>query len=127
MNATLAQMLREFHTVMNVHGGLMPARPTADIPDRIRDLRRALLAEEIGELQAAVLAGDLVEIADAIADSVYVLVGTAVTYGIPFDEVFAEVHRSNMTKINDPAAPKLVKGPDYEPPRIAEILAGAAG
>lgn len=115
-------MLREFHAAKAVHGGLMPPAPTASIPLAVRDLRASLLAEEVAELAAAVAAGDIVKIADGIADIVYVAVGTAVTYGIPFDAVFAEVHRSNMTKTNTPEEAKLVKGPGYEPPDIARVL-----
>ena len=119
---TPEQMLREFHKAKAVHGGLLPEQPTAGVPDWVRDLREALLAEEVGELTEAVTAGDVVKIADALGDIVFVAVGTAVTYGIPFDAVLAEVFRSNMTKVNTPAEAKLVKGPDYEPPRIAELL-----
>jgi phosphoribosyl-ATP pyrophosphohydrolase len=116
------QMLREFHASKAIHGSLMPQQPTVDIPDWVRVLRWKLLTEEFRELGEADAAGDIVKIADAIADIVYVLVGTAVVHGIPFDAVFAEVHRSNMTKHNTPAEAKLVKGPDYEPPDIAHIL-----
>ncbi len=123
---TPEQMLREFHASKAIHGGLMPEKPTADIPAWVRDLRLDLLGEEVYELHEAVGAGDIVKIADGIADIAYVVVGTAVAYGIPFDAVFAEVHRSNMTKHNTPAEAKLVKGSGYEPPCIAEIL-GFAG
>lgn len=81
-----------------------------------------LLAEEVLEYADAVKRGDIVEIADALADMAYIIIGTAVVYGIPFDRVFAEVHRSNMTKTNNPELAKLVKGPGYESPRIREIL-----
>lgn len=107
---TPEQMLREFHESKAVHGGYMPRVPTADSPDWIRDLRRTLLVEEVRELDEALTERDIV------------LVGTAVTYGIPFDAVLAEVYRSNMTKDNTPDEAKLVKGPGYEPPRIAELL-----
>ena len=123
--ASPEEMLREFHAALNVHGGLAPATPTTDIPGWVRDLRIRLLDEEVEELREAMQAGDLEKIADGIADIVYVAVGTAVPYGIPFDAVMAEVHRSNMTKDNDPDLGKLVKGPGYQPPRIAEILAAA--
>ena len=121
--STPEQMLREFHASKAIHGGLMPEQPTADIPVWVQMLRISLLDEEVRELAEAVEAGDIVKIADAIGDIAYVAVGTAVTYGIPFDAVFAEVHRSNMTKINTPAEAKLVKGPDYQPPDIARVLA----
>jgi hypothetical protein len=119
---TPEQMLREFHRSKAVHGGYLPAYPVADPPDWIRDLRESLLTEERQELTDAIAERDIVKIADAVADIVFVAVGTAVTYGIPFDAVFAEVFRSNMTKTNSPAEAKLVKGPGYEPPRIATML-----
>ena len=121
---TPEQMLREFHSSKAIHGGLMPEAPTTDIPEWVRDLRAKLLIEEVRELYDAAMAGDIVGIADGVADVVYVAVGTAVTYGIPFDAVFAEVHRSNMTKVNTPAEAKLVKGADYEPPQIAAVIGG---
>ena len=40
-----------------------------------------------------------IEIADAICDLIYVLSGTAVSLGIPLEECWAEVQRSNMSKI----------------------------
>ena len=40
---------------------------------------------------------DLIGIADALADIVYVVYGTALTYGIDLDSVLREVHRSNMS------------------------------
>ena len=120
--ASPEQMLREFHASRAIHGGLMPEQPAADIPGWIQRLRVDLLDEEVEELREAITEGDIVKIADAIGDIAYVAVGTAVTYGIPFDDIFAEVHRSNMTKVNTPDEAKLVKGPDYQPPDIAGVL-----
>lgn len=86
-------------------------------------VRRALLAEEYQEYETAEDAGDRVEIADALADIVYVVYGTALSYGIDLDAVLAEVHASNMTK-DAPPEPggKAVKGPGYRPPDIAGTL-----
>lgn len=46
----------------------------------------------------------------------------------PMDRVFAEVHRSNMTKEGGGkrADGKILKGPGYESPDIAAVLRGAA-
>jgi hypothetical protein len=117
------QMLREFHQSKAIHGGLLPPAPTTGIPDWVRDLRIDLLAEEVQELADAMKAGDLTGIADGVADVVYVAIGTAITYGMPFSELLAEVHRSNMTKTNSPAEAKLIKGLGYRPPDIAGVLA----
>jgi predicted HAD superfamily Cof-like phosphohydrolase len=53
---------------------------------------------------------------------------TAADLGLPFKAIFAEVHRSNMTKTPATAAPGEKygagggKGPNYEAPDIAAIL-----
>jgi len=126
-------MLSEF---MTMYGAEIPGSPTTDVHPAVRDLRADLLDGphgEASELREAMLAGDIVGIADGLADCLYVLWGTALTYGLGdvLPAVFAEVHRSNMTKdVARDAVPgdrKLVKGRGYEPPRIAEILAVRVG
>jgi predicted HAD superfamily Cof-like phosphohydrolase len=105
--------------------------PTLDVPDQVKELRCALIEEEAAEFRDAVHAGDLVAVADAIADLLYVVYGAALTFGIPVREVFAEVHRSNMTKVEDDGLPlyredgKVLKGANYSPPDLAPILAAA--
>ena len=92
-------------------------------------LRRRLVEEEVGELAEACAAQDLVAVADALADIVYVALGTADLLGIPFDAVFDEVHRANMSKLGADGRPvlredgKVLKGPDYTPPDVAGVLA----
>ncbi len=108
----------------------LPVRrePTAHIPAEEALLRQALLDEEVDELRVAVGERDVVGIADALADIVYIACGTAHAYGIDLDAVVAEVHRSNMTKLGADGRPlyradgKVLKGPGYEPPRVAAVL-----
>lgn len=89
----------------------------------------ALLEEEVKELSEASSSRDLVAIADALGDCVYVLYGTALTYGIDLDAVIAEIHRSNMSKLGPGRRPllrfdgKVIKGPFYTPPDLAPIVA----
>jgi predicted HAD superfamily Cof-like phosphohydrolase len=86
------------------------------------------MTEELRELLEAMRAEDVTEIADGLADLLYVVFGTAVAYGIPMDGVFAEVHRSNMTKLGSDGKPvigaegKRLKGPGYVPPNIRPLL-----
>lgn len=89
-----------------------------------RYLRAHLMMEELGELISAMACGDVVEVADGLADTQYVLVGTAVQFDFPLPELFEEVHRSNMSKAGGGASdPRLRdKGAGYQPPRIREIL-----
>lgn len=90
--------------------------------------RLALIGEEYAELTEAFGKSDLVGAADAIADLLYVVHGTAVEMGLPADALVMEVHRSNMSKLGADGKPilrsdnKILKGPNYEPPRIAEVL-----
>ncbi len=87
--------------------------------------RLYLIAEELTEVVEAMASNDELELADGLGDLTYVVSGTATTFNIPLQEVFEEVHRSNMTKMKrDPEKNSRMrdKGPDYESPRIQEIL-----
>lgn len=89
---------------------------------RVRELRRNLILEEWREFLEA---SSLEKIADALGDMVYVIYGTAYAYGFNLDEVVREIHRSNMTKIADgifDEGGKLLKGPNYDPPRLEDVL-----
>jgi hypothetical protein len=95
----------------------------ADVPK----LRVGLLLEEASEFAEAIAKGDKVALADAIADVIYVAVGTAITFNIPLDKIFDEVHRSNMTKKSKGDGDLLLKGTsaksgEYSAPDIARIL-----
>ena len=125
-----SDMVREFHEKFGCPIG-DTRNPQARTPST--PLRLALLEEEYAtEYVPAVAAGDLVEIADALADMVYVIYGTALDHGIDLDAVLAEVHRSNMTKQHVGSQPvvggfrKLGKGPGFSPADIAAVLARAA-
>ena len=82
--------------------------------------RFRLIDEEKGELQTAWHQKDIVEIADALGDLAYVVLGTAVACGIEIGPILREIHRSNMTK--EVGQFKPVKGPDYTPPSLRPLL-----
>ena len=85
--------------------------------------RAAMAMEELAEWLTAHERGELTAAADAWADRAYVLFGDAVAAGLPAGKLFAEVHRSNMTKEPDSAnIGKAVKGDEYEPPRLRDVL-----
>lgn len=116
--------LKEFHSTYEVYASDEPHLPAEDI----RELRRKLMKEEYEEYVKGEEENDLVQIADAIADIIYIALGTAVSYGIPFDKVWKEVHASNMSKLGPDGKPirredgKILKGPNFFEPKIAEIL-----
>ena len=71
---------------------------------------------------------DAFSVAEAVADIVYVVYGTALTYGIDLDPVLREVHRANMSKLGADGKPllrqdgKVLKSDRYRPPDIAPIV-----
>ena len=119
MKLTEAQeKVREF---IRLAGQEIPDHPTTS-NYMARNLRSALIHEELGEYM---IARDLVEIADAIGDILYVVLGAAIAHGIDIEPVFKEIHRSNMSKfIDGHAAPngKWIKGPSYSPADLKPIL-----
>jgi predicted HAD superfamily Cof-like phosphohydrolase len=83
--------------------------PTVPAENRCQ-LRVALLAEELKELEVAILNKDIVEVADALCDLQYVLSGAILEFGLgeKFKALFDEVQRSNMSKTcKDEAEAKL--------------------
>lgn len=132
---TIAEMVAEFH---RKHGAPVERTPVSSgaICER-RKLRLALVLEEAGELADAlglviptigearsVAMPNRVKVADALGDLLYVVYGAAIEWGIPLDDVVAEIHRSNMTKDvgAQRADGKITKGPGYEPPDLAGVI-----
>lgn len=93
-------------------------------------LKIRLMIEELAELVAAMQLNlchpkdeHFQLVADSIADLLYVTYGSAVSYGINIDDIFREVHRSNMTKsLDKDDGGKVIKGEDFEPPNLREVL-----
>ena len=87
-----------------------------------------LITEEYLETLAAFQSNNRIEIADGLADMVWVIMGMATTLDIPFDAVWEEVKASNMSKcidgkvIKDPDTGKVLKPDSYFKPDIAKAL-----
>lgn len=86
-----------------------PQAKTFDNKDPQTELYMKLVQEEFDETLDAFTKGDIIELADGIADTVWVLMGLASSAGIPFDAVWDEVKASNMSKVVDG---KLLKRED---------------
>tara|TARA_B110000914_G_C15401378_1_gene417376 strand:+ start:527 stop:916 length:390 start_codon:yes stop_codon:yes gene_type:complete len=94
------------------------------------DLRFRLMEEENLEYLEAAKNNDIVEIADALGDILYILCGTILAHGLQHKivEVFNEIQRSNMSKLDINGKPviredgKILKGPNYFKPNIKDIL-----
>jgi predicted HAD superfamily Cof-like phosphohydrolase len=123
-------LVREFHEVF---GLAHPDHPTP-IPPDLAAVRQRLLDEEVGEVSeaAAAVQSDpspqrLADLARELADVVYVAYGTAISHGFDLDAVIAEVHRANMSKLDDNGRPildngKVQKGPNFRPPDVTALF-----
>ena len=126
------QAVKEFHEayglVVREPGDPIDFSFENDSVDELMSLRGSLNEEEWVELQDAWLDEDLVEYADAVCDLIYVLAGSLVSFGVDLDACFAEVHRSNMSKLGKDGKPivredgKILKGPNYTPPDLRRII-----
>lgn len=71
-----------------------PPTPTLATPE-VRQLRSDLLQEELDEYACAI---SITDIADAIADCLVVILGTACAHGLDLEPIFQEVMKSNWSK-----------------------------
>jgi predicted HAD superfamily Cof-like phosphohydrolase len=114
-------MVERFHRLFDIVVQQTPGL----VEEQTRVLRERLIQEEFEELKEAMEQKDLVAIAKELADLLYVVYGTAVSYGIDMGPVFSEVHRSNMSKVGGYKREdgKWVKPPTYSAAAIEPILA----
>jgi predicted HAD superfamily Cof-like phosphohydrolase len=135
LKVTLQNLVSDFHEKFG-----------CAINDRSREaiqFRMELVDEEVGELFEEIFewigesglgeVRDVVDIdfqavAKEMADTVYVLFGTAVTLGIDLDKAVRLVHESNMSKIGVDGNPKygpngkVLKGDDYVEPDLSSCV-----
>ena len=119
--------VKEFHHVFGLE---YHENPKAVLDERIIQLRHRLMQEENDEYLEAATQGNLTGIADALGDKLYILCGTIVAHGLQhkIGEVFTEIHRSNMSKLDSEGKPiyredgKIMKSENYFLPDIGKIL-----
>ena len=121
---SIGAMVRRFNTVDKVPTSMFPRLPNVVEEVRLLDL----IQEELVELAQALAEGDIVEVADALADIIYVTAQQAEALGFPVDVLLTQVQESNMSKLGSDGKPifrtdgKVLKGPDFRPPDIREVL-----
>lgn len=121
------EAVEEFHDCFGIENNY---EPTAKISKEQVILRHRLMKEENDEYLEAALNNDLVEVADALGDQLYILCGTILKHGMQHKiiEVFEEIHRSNMSKLDESGKPiyredgKVLKGKNYFRPNIKNII-----
>lgn len=123
-------------------GQVVNRKPTL-VDLELANLRFELMKEENDEYMQAVIDKDVVEVADALGDQLYILIGTILSHGMQevIVDVFNEIHRSNMSKLDENGNPiingqngvlditrelgKVLKSPRYSKPNFDKILKNA--
>ena len=119
--------VKEFHQTFGLDYN---ETPTANVKEEIIELRHRLMQEENDEYLEACKNNDLTLIADALGDKMYILFGSIIAHGLQYkiEEIFDEIHRSNMSKLDENGKPiyrddgKIMKSKNYFLPEINEIL-----
>lgn len=126
----------DFRTAMR-----LPIAPAPDLrPTAVQlDLMVNLLHEEYDETRRAIgrlwdarrhgegeQAHALAEVADGLADLIYVACGAALELGIPLGAVWAEVHAANMRKVGGGRRGdgKVLKPEGWQPPDVYGAVFG---
>lgn len=129
-------VVRDFHLAF---GGPAPAYPPLRPDPNLIRLRMRLLREEFEEtmfeLESLIYENDPKQVVELmrkllkeLSDLRYVTEGCAVSLGLPIDQAFREVHRSNMSKLGANGLPivredgKVLKGPGYSPANMAQFV-----
>lgn len=138
---TQFDMVRQFHEWIGASISVEPQllvcqdSTAAELAQRLRDICRDMRArlsahdiltqrvlmtlEETAEWLEAHVSGDLVAAKDAWGDRCYLLLGDAVSSGLPVESIFSAVHDSNMTKRGlDPTTGKALKSDGFERPQL---------
>ena len=112
------ELLKEFNKKFKID---IPKKPGLISEERFL-FRNKILLEESSEYVVGATKGDLENIAKELTDILYVVYGTILEHGLEdkMDEIFEEVHRSNMSK--DFSEFKMIKGEKYFKPDLKKIL-----
>lgn len=118
-------MVKQFNKTFS----LLSSKNPVLISKEESDLRYNLLLEELNEYKKASFNMDLVEVSDAIVDMMYVLYGFIIAHGLSdvIFEMFEEVHKSNMSKLENGKVlrrndGKVMKGSEYFKPNLKQFL-----
>ena len=123
---TQINKVRAFHNAFKQENGVTPT----NLDDKQFELRHKLMAEENDEYLEACKNNDLIGIADALGDQLYILCGTILKHGLQMkiEDVFDEIHRSNMSKLDKNGKPilredgKILKSELYTKPDLTKFI-----
>ena len=101
------------------------------IPDdaELVNFRTSFLMEELSEYTNAIVKKDSAGALDALVDIVYIALGTAWLFNLPFDKAWKEIQAANMKKVRakDTTGKRgtkfdVIKPKDFKEPNIRRII-----
>lgn len=112
-----------FHRKM----GLLHPKTPQLLTDDLWLERMNFIQEELEEMTEAHALGDLPKAADALIDLVYVVMGTGVMMGLPWQALWDAVQYANIRKERDPSQDTehhkgVIKPPGWTPPDLQAVL-----
>jgi len=117
----MVQDVLDFHKKFDQYVGDLPHWPPFDV---LR-MRIRLVNEEWGEFNTAIAGEDITQIADAVADLMYVLIGMMNAMGVDMRPIWIAVQRANMAKEGGGSREdgKILKPEGWMEPPLKMILA----
>lgn len=122
------EKVRQFHEIYKI-------AINQGTSDALIELRENLIKEEYEEVREAF---DELFVEDTeqnraallkeLTDLLYVVYGTAVSFGFDIDQAFSLVHQSNLSKLGADGKPiyredgKVLKGPNYKQADVSELV-----
>ena len=101
------------------------------IPDNAEliNFRTSFLMEELAEYTNAIVKKDTAKALDALVDIVYIALGTAWLFNLPFDKAWKEIQAANMKKVRakDKTGKRgtkfdVIKPKEFKEPNIERII-----
>ena len=108
--------MTEFDLVvaMHEHFGIPLQETPGFLDEDTMEFRLNFLKEELNEIFHAYISSDLEEMADGLIDLCIVALGTAAMMGLPFNDMFVEVHEANMRKVRVEHAGESKRGHGFD-------------
>ena len=121
----ISEQAKEFRTKYNLRSSTNRQKRTYQKMLVIEEFKEFLEAEDLLFRDNPTIKSDCLK---ELADLVYVCYQYAENMGWFLDEALDRVHKSNMSKLGEDGKPvyredgKVLKGPNYEPPTLTDLI-----
>lgn len=114
--------------IMEEYNELLEAQGFVEKPTLLQRIVKKLFPSFFEIKMVKERSQNIVEIADALTDILYFVYGQGIEHGFDMDACFAEVHRSNMSKLDENGKVlyrddgKVMKSSLYSAPDLVKVL-----